>query len=895
MARRTANLKTGVTPMMAQYMTIRKTAGDALLFYRMGDFYELFFDDAIKAAAALDITLTKRGQHKGKDIAMCGVPVAAADGYLMRLIEKGFRVAVCEQMESPAQAKKRGAKSVVRRQMVRLVTPGTLTEDVLLDAKTANRLVAINSVASGDWALAWADISTGEFAAMGFCGQQANSKACEALISLAPKEILLPESMKTPTIIAERGFALTSKPAHAFRVTAEREKRLAAGFGASLLAGFGEFSRAERGALIALYDYIELTQAGAAPKLTPPVRHQMSDHLAIDPATRSSLEITRTLKGTRKGSLLAAIDRTVSAAGARVLADRLERPSTDLIQINQWLDSAQWLVNAPDTCQMIKQQISGLPDLSRALSRLSLGRGGPRDLLGVAGSARRGEMINAIMFKTAKHDLPKALSDYLASVSLTNRAALSELVNELCAAFIETPPIDDREGGFVSQGWSVALDQQRELRDHSRKRIAALQRQYAQATGVASLKIKHNNVLGYFVEVTPRYGQALLDEPLAQQFRHRQTLGSAVRFSTDELSVLAAEILAAAERAIALERKIYTDFLTRLLAQDTALKAIAGGLASLDVLQSSAHWALSENGVRPEPSDNLDFEVIAARHPVVEQALAKDGGQVFTPNDCHLGNAHETGARLLFVTGPNMAGKSTWLRQNALLVILMQAGLFVPATKAKIGLVDRLFSRVGASDDLAQGRSTFMVEMTETAAILNQATKRSFVILDEIGRGTATWDGLALAWATAEHLQGVNGCRALFATHYHELTALATKLPGISNVCLKAREWKGDLVFLHTVVAGAADRSYGIQVAKLSGMPERAVKRATQVLQELEFTNDNSALVDELPLFAPRPEPVIAPVISEVSRRLKEAQIDDMSPREALEFVYELRKLAETE
>ncbi|MBL4616515.1 MAG: DNA mismatch repair protein MutS [Robiginitomaculum sp.] len=892
MTRTKSKLKTGTTPMMAQYLAIRKDVGEALLFFRMGDFYELFFDDAIKASKALDITLTKRGQHLGKDIAMCGVPVVAADGYLMRLIEKGFKVAVCEQTESPVEAKKRGAKSVVRREVVRLVTPGTLTEDVLLDAKSANRLVAINSTASGDHALAWADVSTGEFSTMEFTGDTAQSQMFEALIALNPKEIITANNIGFSEFLDDRGVSVSRQESSIFRVNKQSEQHLANGFAVTSLAGFGNFGRAELGAMIGLYSYIELTQAGSVPKLNPPSRQRADKHLAIDPATRSSLEITRSIKNTKKGSLLDAVDRTVSAAGARVLVDRLERPSTDIQQINNWLDSISWLIDETDIYQKIRGQLKELPDLSRSFIRLSLGRGGPRDLAGIAKAAKSGEIINANIVDDAKRNLPDELDKCLSDVSLISHPELSCLVEDISKAFVETPPINGRDGGFITNGWSAKLDGQRELRDNSRRRIAALQGRYADKTAVASLKIKHNNVLGYFVEVTPRHAQALMEEPLNEEFRHRQTLGSAVRFSTDELSELETQILSAGERVLALEKEIYNEFLDRLLSQEQKIKAIAGGMAALDVFQSGANWALSEKGVRPKPGNHTDFEVIAARHPVVEQALNKDGQQTFTPNDCLLDEAHEVSAKLLFVTGPNMSGKSTWLRQNALLVIMMQAGLFVPAKKASIGLVDRLFSRVGASDDLSQGRSTFMVEMTETAAILNQATNKSFVILDEIGRGTATWDGLALAWATAEHLQGVNRSRALFATHYHELTALASRLPGIGNVCLKAKEWEGDLVFLHTVVTGAADRSYGIQVAKLAGMPTIALERAQQVLSELETSNDKSALADDLPLFAPRAQTKTNLETSKVTDRINKAQVDDMSPREALEFVYQLRDLA---
>lgn len=876
-----------VTPMMAQYLAIREGLDDALLFYRMGDFYELFFDDAKQAAEALDIALTKRGQHLGEDIPMCGVPVHSANAYLQRLIGQGFKVAVCEQTEDPAEAKKRGAKSVVNREMVRLVTPGTLSEDSLLAPDRANRLAALAQTAGGDAALAWADISTGEFAVQEFVPPDALHAAREMLAGLSASELLVSDNLTDLPQQAE--LLCTPLPASSFKVTSAAETRLSSHFGAAGLDSFGQFNRAGKSALIALFGYVELTQAGAAPRLHPPQLLQSDQFLRMDPATRHSLELVRSQSGSRKGSLLASIDRTVTAPGARLLADRLSRPFAGLERIHLQLDAVQWLADRPQALEALREILQTVPDLQRVFSRLQLGRGGPRDLRQAASAILAGERVNAGLLDLANTGFATALEQALEAVSLAKRAGLAEVVRDIGKAFIETPPVHDREGGFVAKDWNPKLDELRELRDHSRRAIAALQGKYAQSSGVQSLKVKHNNVLGYFVEVTPRNADALMDED--GPFRHRQTLGSAVRFTTQELSGLESEILSAADKTLALEREIYAGLLQRLQQYVAEIRDIASALAELDVLQASAIYANDKQCCHPKVEAGGAFHIVAGRHPVVEDALLRDGGQVFTPNDCALGDAHETGARLTLVTGPNMAGKSTWLRQNALMVVMAQAGLFVPAREARIGLADRVFSRVGASDDLARGRSTFMVEMTETAAILHQSTEQSFVILDEIGRGTATWDGLAIAWAVTEHLQGVNKSRVLFATHYHELTGLAGELPGVANVSLRAKEFRGDLIFLHEVAAGAADRSYGIQVARLSGLPALAVSRAGEVLSRLEAENHNVDHMDELPLFAARVSEPVTPKKSAVEERLAAASPDEMSPREALEFLYALREL----
>jgi len=765
-----------VTPMMEQYIEIKAANPDCLLFYRMGDFYELFFDDAEIASRALGIMLTKRGKHLGRDIPMCGVPVERSDEYLHRLIALGHRVAVCEQLEDPAEAKKRGAKSVVRRDVVRLVTPGTLTEDSLLDAKRNNYLLAIARARASDeadrFALAWIDISTGEFRIV----------ECEAatltaeVARLEPSEVILPDALYNDQELAPWLRTLD----HVMPLTrdvfdsATADRRLADYFGVATTEGFGALSRLELTAAAACVTYVERTQLGKRPPLSPPLRENAGATLAIDQATRANLELIRTLNGERRGSLLAAIDRTVTAAGSRLLAQRLSAPLTDPKAIERRLDSVSSLVTDPLARQDMREKLKAAPDLARALSRLVLGRGGPRDLTAIrdgVGAARDiAARINSMADRSAE------TSD--AAVNLIRPDAA--VAAELTMALADELPAFKRDGGFVRHGFESSLDEVRALRDESRKVVAQLQARYADDTSVRALKIRHNNVLGYFVEVTAQHGDKLMAPPLNAQFIHRQTLAGQVRFTTTELGELEAKIASAADRALGLELEIFERLASRVIAASADIKAAAEALAVLDVSAALAALAAEKDYVRPEVDRGLRFDIKGGRHPVVEQALAQIAP--FIANDCDLSPpAKEKAGRIWVLTGPNMAGKSTFLRQNALIVILAQMGGFVPAKSAHIGAVDRLFSRVGAADDLARGRSTFMVEMVETAAILNQAGERSLVILDEIGRGTATFDGLSIAWATIEHLHEVNRCRALFATHFHELTALAAKLPTASR------------------------------------------------------------------------------------------------------------------
>ncbi len=837
--------------MMAQYLEIKAANPDCLLFYRMGDFYEMFFGDAEVASRALGIALTKRGKHLGDDIPMCGVPIHAADQYLQKLIALGHRVAVCEQIEDPAEARKRGAKSVVRRNVIRLVTPGTLTEDALLSATRNNFLAAVarqrGGTAEADaFALAWIDISTGEFRV----AVSDRARLAADLARIDPSEVLVADSLFTDAELAavwRSSSAAVTPLSSAFFDSATAGERLTAYFGVASLDGFGAFSRIEVAAAAAALAYVEKTQLGARPLLVPPLREAAGDVMLIDAATRTNLEIAATLTGERRGSLIAAIDRTVTGGGARLLARRLAGPSTDPEVIAGRLDSLAWMLADGSRRQTIREALAAAPDLPRALSRLTLDRGGPRDVaaigLALAAAARvladlaQGESLPAELAAVAK--------------ALAHRPA--GLAAELAAALADDLPHLKRDGGFVRPRFRAELDEARRLRDESRRVIAGLQAGYAADSDIRTLRIKHNNVLGYFIEVGTNNADRMLSAPLNARFIHRQTLASAVRFTTTELADLEAKIAGAADRALAIELAVFDELVAAVVAEAEALQAIADGLSVLDVAAGLAVLASTEDYCRPLVDRSLAFHVEGGRHAVVEQALKLGGEGPFVANDCDLGSRDVDGAgHIWLVTGPNMAGKSTFLRQNALIAVLAQIGSYVPALAAHIGVVDRLFSRVGAADDLARGRSTFMVEMIETAAILNQAGPHALVILDEIGRGTATFDGLSIAWAAVEHLHEVNRSRALFATHYHELTALAHRLPRLDNVTVRVKEWKGEVIFLHEIAPGAADRSYGIQVARLAGLPPSVVARAREVLKQLEATDRTAptqALIDDLPLF----------------------------------------------
>lgn len=874
------------TPFMAQYLDIKSRHPDALLFFRMGDFYELFFEDAVRAAEILDITLTARGEHEGEPIPMAGVPYHSAEPYLARLIKSGERVAVCEQTESPAEAKKRGSKAIVNREVVRIVTPGTITEDTILPARQGQALVALAFASGGaDAAIAACDVSTGALEI-----REVPPEALgERLSALPVSELLVTEEDEARPLVRLALSALrvpiTRRPKRA-ATPKQGEAALKAAYKVSALDAFGDFSRAEYSAAGLLLDYLSLTQAGADVRLDAPRRASHGQRLAIDPATRASLEIDTAIRGGRAGTLLATVDRTLTAPGARLLAARLAEPECDAGEIAARHDAVAFFLEEPALTEDIRARLKAVPDLERARTRIRLERGGPRDLKAIAGAIIQGAEIASVLAGN-KTGLPGPLAEASRALDASRQAALKSLGDDLSNALAEELPALARDGGFIAEGWDSELDESRALKSDSRQVIAALQARYAEETGISALKIKFNNVLGYFIDVPARHGDALLKPPHAETFIHRQTLASNIRFSTAELSDLAGRISRAEEASIARELSLFRDLCARVEAENEAISAAARALAIIDVATSSAAWADEIGAVRPDIAAEPVFEAEGLRHPVVEAALRKEG-EGFTANDLSLDASGAQAARLAVVTGPNMAGKSTFLRQACLAIILAQAGLFVPARRLRIGLADRVFSRVGASDDLSRGRSTFMVEMVETAAILSQATPQSFVILDEVGRGTSTYDGLAIAWAAVEHLHGVNKCRALFATHYHELTGLAEDLEHAVNLSLRAKEWKDELVFLHDVQKGAADKSYGVQVARLAGLPARAVKRAEQILRQLE---SKPGAVETLPLFAAtsqaEPDPAEE---SELTRLLDTVDPDGLTPREALDVIYRLKQ-----
>ncbi len=907
---------------MAQYLEIKAANPDSLLWYRMGDFYELFFEDAVVASKALSITLTKRGKHLGEDIPMCGVPVVRADEYLERLIKQGFRVAVCEQLEDPAEARKRGAKAVVHRDVVRLVTPGTLTEDTLLDAKSSNFLCAIflnrrkarsegaaTAAQSTQFALASVDISTGEFEV----GSIDRNDLPGELVRLSPREILLSDKFEPDHDLNQvfdiLSAAITPLPAAHFDSLAG-ERDLKEKLGVRELAGFGTFSHAELAAIAAVLKYIDLTQIGRKPLLRPPRRTSSDEILLIDAASRASLELTRSISGQKRGSLLDTIDHTVTGPGARELSARLSSPLRDQKTIVARHEAVSFFVENDTLRQDIRRKLKHTPDLARAVSRLSFGRGAPRDLTSIREAISSAQ--NCCQLLQGDAGLA-GLPDVIQSISESLAQTPSSFLQSLKAALVDEPPPTRRDGGFIRSGFKPELDEARGLSESGRKVIAGLEAKYIETTKTKSLKIRHNNILGYFIEVTQVNAAPLLEPPLSETFRHRQTMANAVRFTTDELIETEGKIATAGERALNLEQEIFADLVRQVRELEIQLCLIASTLAELDVITGLAELAQTHNYVRPIIDDTDALDIRGGRHPVVEQALNAQQNTSFIENDCILGtNPTEVpappqtapgfddkdAALIWLVTGPNMAGKSTFLRQNALIAILAQIGSFVPARYARIGLIDRVFSRVGASDDLARGRSTFMVEMVETASILNQATDRSLVILDEIGRGTATFDGLSIAWACIEYLHDIIKCRTLFATHYHELTVLPERLQYVANVTIEVKEWRDQIIFLHKIKPGAADRSYGIQVAKLAGLPKSVIERAGDVLRLLEAKDQKSAkleghTLDELPLFAAtRPtNPITEPnKASALEKLLTDIHPDELTPREALEALYRLKQ-----
>ncbi|MDR2902425.1 MAG: DNA mismatch repair protein MutS [Lactobacillales bacterium] len=862
-----------LTPMMAQYLKTKEAYPDCLLFYRMGDFYELFFEDAKVASSVLNIVLTYRGKNQGEDIPMCGVPFHAYENYLVRLVRAGYKVAICEQLESPAEAKKRGAGSVVKRDVIRIVTAGTLTEDTLLNARRNNYIACVSFTGEGA-ALAWCDISTGDL----FTQNASHKNLPGVLARLEPSEVIVSDDLdpKYAPLFEESKKQIT--PMHSEKFSYLNAKNtLQEFYDVKDINSYGDFSKAETVAAGVLIDYILMTQKGAVPHLLPPRQIVSNRFMEIDASTRRSLELTRSLSDDKKSkSLLDVLDMTQTGAGGRLLASRLSSPLLDMDEINERLDKIDYFIQNPVVCEDVVRILKTVPDIERSLSRLSVGRGGPRDIVLIALGL---EKIPHLRLLTQTAFVPDALRAVQKKMG-----EHTELVQDIQNAFLIEVPLLARDGGFIRHGFSAVLDEILEVKNNAKMHLARLAEKYVQQTGINNLKITYNNILGYFIEVPARAAEPLLRDA-SMGFIHRQTMSQVVRFSTPELAELETKILHADEKALGVELEIFEQFRLRLMANANGIVEAAGALADIDVAIAGAELSLKNHWTRPILTEGLDFEIRAGRHPVVEEAL-KSEQQPFVPNDCILGEKENN---LWLLTGPNMAGKSTFLRQNALIAVLAQTGSYVPAEYAKIGLVDKLFSRVGASDDLARGRSTFMVEMVEVAGILNGATEKSLVILDEVGRGTATFDGLSLAWAVVEYLHDHNKSRGLFATHYHELTALTKKLGALSLHTMRVKEWQENIVFLHEVTDGAANRSYGIHVAKLAGLPGNVLVRAEQILEQLEEKKkDHQPLFDDLPLFSQTFVP-ISKRTSDIEAFLKTLDADMLSPKEALDIVYKLK------
>lgn len=850
------------TPMMMQYLQIKAQYPSCLLLYRMGDFYELFFEDALLASRALDIALTRRGKGKdGEPIPMCGVPAHASDNYISRLIRQGYRVAICEQTE---EASARKTKGPLTRDVIRVITPGTLTEESLLDANQNNFLTALVPSKEGILSLASIDISTGDFFV-----ESTNLPLLETVLArLKPGELLLPDSfLNTPELydlFQELKKRLTPLPSSRFdhQNSLERLKEL---YRVETLESFGDFKPQEIAACGALVDYIRLTQKKDLPSLKPPLHLKERGRLELDAATRRNLELHRSLSGEKQGSLLEVIDQTKTPMGGRLLSLHLGAPLTDLKVLETRLESLDFFYENPSLSQALRAVLTCCPDLERPLSRLMWGRGGPRELA----TLNRGLTLLPDIQKIFKNqEFPKSLTPVFAQLG-----GYEPLTQRLTCALKDELPLLLREGGFIRPGYHPPLDELLNLKEDSKGALEALQKKYSMETGISSLKIKHNNIVGYHIEVTSQH-----KDKLGPTFIHRQTMANAMRFTTPELSELEKKIIGALDQALSMELQLFQDLVDDVISRASEIIKTSQALAALDVFASHAHLAIEKNYIRPFLDESLSFEIEGGRHPVVEALLPQ--GVPFIPNGCHLKG-------LWLLTGPNMAGKSTFLRQNALIALMAHMGMYVPAKKAHIGLIDRIFSRVGASDDLARGRSTFMVEMTETATILNQATPRSFVILDEIGRGTATFDGLSLAWACVEHLVHVNRSRSLFATHYHELTVLEKSLDEVSCYTVKIREWEDKIIFLHEITQGTADKSYGIHVGKLAGLPPSVIKRAEEVLTRLEESKAKPKLISQpLPLFT---EAYNAP--SPLEKAFRALNPDDLSPKDALEELYALKKM----
>ena len=876
------------TPMFQQFLEIKADNLDCLLFFRMGDFYELFFEDAVIASKELDIALTSRGKYDGDPVPMCGVPHHAYMPYLEKLTKNNYKVAICEQTESPKEAKLRGGtKALVKREVIRIVTPGTLTEEILLDADKNNFLLSINTN-NKNIGISWLDVSTGEL----YTEACSKNNFLSVIARIRPSEILLMDTVDNyySDLITKTFDCVVSPLIQNINNSKKAEKLICLHFGVKTLASFGRFSENEIVTCWSLLDYVSLTQKGNLPPIRFPKSIKNESLMRIDSSTRKSLEISQTLIGNKKGSLIDAVDMTLTAVGARQLDKDISAPLTNIEEINGRLDMIDFLIDSNTVRESIRKILKSSADIDRAKARVILSRGGPRDLesikLGIEGAHNLDNILDNKKFEK----FPK---DFIALKKHLNLC--SELLNLLKSILSEKLPLFAKDGGFVKKGYSKELDEVCSFRDQSRQHILEMEVEERAKTGLTSLKIKYNNVIGYFFEVTQLQKKKFLEIKNAERFIPRQSLKGAARFVTEALSRLSESISNAAEQAIEIELRIFEEIKSLIKAQHDALANISYTLSRLDVASSLAEVSILHNFVRPNILDDQNLEIIGGRHPSVELVMQKNGENKFFSNDCHLDQED----KIWLLTGPNMAGKSTFLRQNALITILAQSGSFVPAEKASIGIVDSLFSRVGSSDDLASGRSTFMVEMLETAAILNQAGKKSLVIMDEVGRGTSTYDGLSLAWSILEHLHNTSHSRTLFATHYHELTKLSETLPSLSCHTMQVKEWENKVIFLYTVMSGVAKGSYGIHVASLAGIPNSVLRRAKKILQEFETSGTRNNLSKE--------EKEVSTskfiktnnkteIINNLINDMSVINLDALSPKEALDKLYTyVKKIKELE
>jgi DNA mismatch repair protein MutS len=850
-----------LTPMMQQYLQIKAEHQQYLLFYRMGDFYELFFDDAVNASQVLDIVLTKRGKHLNQEIPMCGVPAHSAEHYLDKLIMSGYKVAICEQLESPIEAKKRGSKAVVRREVTRIITSGTLVEDHLLESKRANFMAAISTL--GDkLALAFIEITTGDF----FISPTTITTLQADLVRLSPQEIIISDKLycnpQFKNILSDYQRIITTRANIVFdfqRCLTRLEKF----FQVNSLAGFANFSEAEVSAAGALVEYLEHTHKSNLPRLNKPKKLNPSSFLSIDAATRKNLEIEASINGDKKHSLLSIIDKTLTSGGARLLALHISAPLRHPEVINRRLDNVEFFHTHNQLRRNIREQLQLFADIERSLSRIFINKSGPRDLTLLRdGLIRSLQIAEKLTFSNT--ELPQLLR-----LAVSQIGNFGDALDALTNALTTDAPLQVKEGGFIKPGYSQQLDNLYELKFNSKARLEALRDNYRQATGITSLKISFNNVIGFFIDVTPGQASKIKDE---LGFIHKQSLGSSIRYTTLELKQMEEEILSCDERIAATELEIFSHLCAKVINVAEFISQTAQAIATIDVASSLAQLAAEKNYVRPIVDDSLHFHITGGRHPVVESTIKEN----FIANNSKLNESEY----IWLITGPNMAGKSTFLRQNALICILAQAGSFVPAQSAHIGVVDKLFSRIGAGDDISRGQSTFMVEMVETATILNNATAHSLVILDEIGRGTATYDGLSIAWAVVENLHNNIRCRTLFATHYHELTNLDGILSGLACYTSEVKEWEGNVIFMHNIIAGKADKSYGIHVGQLAGLPKSVTDRATQILDEL--LAQGSIYVNTAPQ-------AVNENHHNTVNTLKDIDIDALTPRDAFEILYKLK------